>query len=553
MLPVVLSLLARHGVELEAEHGASVSSAHRAHKLMQEYGPPRTRPQPYADNMPQFLDEEQSTGDAYPAAVRTISHHHDYQSSRTARDTAKQYLPSRTPSVRKAKAQLPSNLLPEDPTTPTADTNARNQSEEDRSLAKQQQQNGTSLSSAASVSSQAQFSMDFVWGFHASSIEATGLYQGCAATASEWGAELSGDQRYRYPELLLIGFQKSGTTSLEDALEEDNELFCSASHEAHMFDDCAFATKPIELTEFRNYFTIWDGECDGRKHLPRFEKSPGYATQTWAAKRICETMPNQRLAAILREPADRAYSSFYEGIPGLQNSHPAPYDHGPIKASAHSFHHLAKTEMDIVKTCGIPITGEPTEEMAATNTYAACCNTVASSHGWPKMWSGCQCNLEHSMSASANVEVVGTGPHHYWHCGFFGDKRLSPVRNSIYVDYIRVYLRYHKPADLLFFNSSAMIDHMPEVAKEMAVFASQDDNPSDILKTPDVEQVNAHTSHYDPMLVKTRMLLEAFYRPYNRELFALLGRKLPWAGAEMNLPSQVQRHFHIGDEVGDGR
>ena len=43
-----------------------------------------------------------------------------------------------------------------------------------------------------------------------------------------------------------------------------------------------------------------------------------------------------------------------------------------------------------------------------------------------------------------------------------------------------------------------------------------------------VQQTTAHVHEYAPMLNTTANMLRAFFAPYNRKLYALIGRDLPW-------------------------
>lgn len=113
------------------------------------------------------------------------------------------------------------------------------------------------------------------------------------------------------PDFIIIGAQKSGTTSLYHYLGQHPHLVPSRVKEIHWFDG---GLKP-DVDNFlkgeawyRAYFPL-------RRHLDKhqqvFEASPLYLFNPLVPKRIAELIPQVKLIAILRNPVQRAISHYY--------------------------------------------------------------------------------------------------------------------------------------------------------------------------------------------------------------------------------------------------
>jgi hypothetical protein len=119
------------------------------------------------------------------------------------------------------------------------------------------------------------------------------------------------------PNFLVIGAAKSGTTALHRYLKQHPQIFTSSPKELRFFpfedrppafsgpgdmEDMATTVKTLE--DYRAHFT------EGADFPARGEASPLYLYYPRAAERIRHHLPDVKLIAILRHPADRAYSQF---------------------------------------------------------------------------------------------------------------------------------------------------------------------------------------------------------------------------------------------------
>lgn len=120
------------------------------------------------------------------------------------------------------------------------------------------------------------------------------------------------------PNFLIIGAGKSGTTSLYDYLDQHPEIYVSPTKETNFFalegQELNFQGPNVQeqfnswtitsLSEYRRQFAGFKGE----KAVG--EASPLYLYSERAPERIRHHVPEAKLIAILRHPADRAYSAF---------------------------------------------------------------------------------------------------------------------------------------------------------------------------------------------------------------------------------------------------
>jgi len=123
------------------------------------------------------------------------------------------------------------------------------------------------------------------------------------------------------PNFLVIGAGKSGTTSLYHYLKQHPEVFMSPVKEPLFFAAeggrirylgpdgrmMSRPTNPGAVTSLKEYEGLFAG-ARGEKAVG--EASPQYLYTPEAPGRIRRRVPEARLVAVLRNPAERAYSAF---------------------------------------------------------------------------------------------------------------------------------------------------------------------------------------------------------------------------------------------------
>ena len=110
----------------------------------------------------------------------------------------------------------------------------------------------------------------------------------------------------KLPNFLIIGAQKSGTTSLYEYLNQHPDIFMSEPKEPRFFADDKRYAKGLE------YYSKFFVECSDEKMIG--EASTAYTSYLNSEKiiqRIHKFNPNLKLIYILRNPISRAYSAYW--------------------------------------------------------------------------------------------------------------------------------------------------------------------------------------------------------------------------------------------------
>ena len=118
-------------------------------------------------------------------------------------------------------------------------------------------------------------------------------------------------RRRSLPDFILVGAQKSGTTSLQAHLSEHPQLLPSYIKGIHFFDGGLNAAKDnFERGEawYRSHFPLRSELGTDKK---TFEASPLYIFNPLAPGRIHSLVPDAKLIVILRNPTERAISHYF--------------------------------------------------------------------------------------------------------------------------------------------------------------------------------------------------------------------------------------------------
>jgi len=118
-----------------------------------------------------------------------------------------------------------------------------------------------------------------------------------------------------FPNFLIIGAAKSGTSSLYMYLKQHPQVFMSPVKEPHFFsfnNQTKMTTGPGDpiheaITDFKEYEALFDGATTEKAVG---EASTSYLYRPEAPERIHDVLPDVKLIAILRNPADRAFSAY---------------------------------------------------------------------------------------------------------------------------------------------------------------------------------------------------------------------------------------------------
>jgi hypothetical protein len=118
------------------------------------------------------------------------------------------------------------------------------------------------------------------------------------------------------PNFLIIGAAKAGTTSLYYYLKQHPQIYMSPIKEPRFFafkdkkpnfQGPACGINQTSITNYQDYYALFK---DVQNEVAIGEASTIYLYSTIAAKQIKQDIPGIKLIIVLRDPIERAYSSF---------------------------------------------------------------------------------------------------------------------------------------------------------------------------------------------------------------------------------------------------
>ena len=107
------------------------------------------------------------------------------------------------------------------------------------------------------------------------------------------------------PNFLIIGAMKAGTTSLYNYLNQHPQIYMSSIKEPNFFSYKGNKQQPITTKE--QYNSLF---AQVKDEIAIGEASTTYLSSRNAPEQIYQMLPNVKLIAILRDPAERAYSQY---------------------------------------------------------------------------------------------------------------------------------------------------------------------------------------------------------------------------------------------------
>ena len=111
-------------------------------------------------------------------------------------------------------------------------------------------------------------------------------------------------ERLRLPDLLVLGTQKGGTSSLRRLLLDHPQLFMAATKEVHFFSKNWDRSIDWYARHFSN---APEGVYCG-------ESTPFYLFHQEAPQRIHNLIPQVKLIVLLRDPVERALSQYFHSV-----------------------------------------------------------------------------------------------------------------------------------------------------------------------------------------------------------------------------------------------
>ena len=267
------------------------------------------------------------------------------------------------------------------------------------------------------------------------------------------------------PSFLIIGVQKSGTTTLYDILNRLPNLCGSIEKETGFFiKDNIYKQGPEwYLEQFRR---------SGRAAM-KFEATPAYIYYPDAPKRILSFNKCMKFIVVLREPVARCYSAW------------------------NMFRRFNESGADSIFTQFIQDANPPERE--------AIRNLLYTEH-YPSFKQAVIDDIERYVSQSIDIEP-------------------SFVRRGIYCEQIANYLHHFSLSSFLFLEQRELKLPVSVLQKISAFLSIEIDlnlvNTPTSLNVGDYPRADAETE-------ETMLLLRDFYRHHNEKLFSQIGVKYDW-------------------------
>lgn len=269
----------------------------------------------------------------------------------------------------------------------------------------------------------------------------------------------------KYPEFLIIGAQKAGTTTLFDTLNSYPD-FCGA------FDkEPGFFTNDVFYNQGKEWYLKQFERC--RRGTLKFEATPFYLYHPDAAKRIFAFNKQMKFIVILREPSARCYSAWNM------------YRQFNLSGAEHIFEQFVQH-------------GNPSNKAAISDLLFAA--------QYPSFKQAVEDDIERYRSRSTDIEP-------------------SFVRRGIYHEQIENYLQYFSLDNFLFLEQREL-NQPVELIQKIADFLHVAINisPVDNRISSNVGDYLDQSAEIE----ETLLLLRDFYREHNEKLFSLIGIRYDW-------------------------
>ncbi|MBL1208609.1 sulfotransferase [Geminocystis sp. GBBB08] len=263
----------------------------------------------------------------------------------------------------------------------------------------------------------------------------------------------------RPPDFIITGFMKCGTSSLYSYLVKDPHILSAVDKELWFFTpqffdhglDFYLAHFPA-ISEKTNYLT---GEA-----------TPCYINFTDIAKKVFNFFPNIKLIILLRNPIERAISSYH-------------HEHKYQKLE------LINDELKLM----IPTAIETIKNRIVDNPL----------------------DLLFPLEASTSIDGYMYNPCLSLHHLFFG----------LYVFYLKEWLSVFPRDQFLILKSEDLFSNPPATMKQVYDFLGLPHHQLSFYR-------NSNVGSYSPISDNLRSQLKEFYRPYNQQLEEYLGMKFNW-------------------------
>ncbi|OQX73021.1 MAG: hypothetical protein B6D61_13015 [Bacteroidetes bacterium 4484_249] len=267
------------------------------------------------------------------------------------------------------------------------------------------------------------------------------------------------------PSLLIIGAQKAGTNSLFYYLNQHPQLQGAYEKEVRFFSSVEY-NKGLKYYEKQFPTSI--------KNNLFFEATPEYLYYSWAAQRIFEFNKEIKLIVLLRDPVERAYSAWNM----FREIHGSKGKYSIIKK--------------IIKKIENKESVEAFTELLLASSYPDFSDYIVD-----------ECE---KIKNNNNL----------WEPSF--------VRRGIYVEQLKRLYDLFDKEQILIFESKELKNNKINTLNKITSFLNIDRYDYQITDLQNVDKRN-----YNRKIAKEEEdYLRNFYKPYNNELYKLIGREFDW-------------------------
>lgn len=266
------------------------------------------------------------------------------------------------------------------------------------------------------------------------------------------------------PNFIIVGAQKSGTTSLHYYLSQHPNLTASSPKEIHYFD--RYVNFGYTLEWYKSHFF----NKKGLSPQLYFEATPNYIYHGKIGKQLAELRPDIKLILLLREPVDRAYSAWnmYRDL-------------------------FEKNQLNLIK-----------KEIYPGRENSVYKYLYKNRESFPSFLEAVEIEQE-LIESNRDIEP-------------------SIIRRGFYAKQIQNYLKYLDRDQLLILGFKELVKHpVLAVNKVLSYLEVNSINVSQLNAKP-----KHRRSYIHKISKEERVYVEGFYREPNEALFDLLGYKPQW-------------------------
>lgn len=268
------------------------------------------------------------------------------------------------------------------------------------------------------------------------------------------------------PQLVILGAQKAGTTTLFDMLDGVGPFRGSTTKEVGYFSkDVYFSKGDVWYRSHFNHHASANGIG--------FEATPEYLYYDFVPSRIRECLPLARFVVLLREPAQRSLSAWNMFQAFNRDQPQVIYDHFIQHAN--------------------PNAREPLRRLLFASDFPS--------------FESC---VESELACMDRNELSPPEP--------------SFVGRGLYVEQIERYLTLFDRSRFVFLEQRELNDPRRVASAIGELMETKLDPGSLKVQVSNRGDYESHSASVDATLARLR----AFYQPYNERLFSLIGRTFDW-------------------------